>query len=183
MKQVVAIGVTIAICGAIVLVFMRERGKTSEAKEQQRVAAEISQLALTTNPELAKPRGEPDHVTGRVLPIDLSVFDTKAVQRRPAIARGVLAALAPGLQTDRPSAAGTIMYIDPDTAFYAGGGAVGSVPTGVTLTFYEKGMPVARKTLEFPRPPRAEATEQQLADDRDRMSQVIATYVNGLPRR
>jgi len=183
MKRVVAIGVTIAICGVLVLLFLRERDKRAAEKAQERIAEEIARTARAAKPELAKPRGEPDHVIGRVLPVDLSVMDTKSATRRPAIAQGILAALAPELQADRVGAAGTIVYIDPDTAFYVGDGASGSVPTGVTLTFYEGEKPIARKTLEFPRPANAEATAQQLADDRDRMSRVIATYINGLPRR
>lgn len=183
MKRLVAVGVTALIIGGILIVFLRERNKSAVAKERQVIAAEIVRVAQSAKPLLAKPSGEPDHVRGLVLPIELHMSDPSVAYGGTVLARAVFDALAPELRTESPTAAGTIVFIDVESSFYAGGGAIAAGATGATLTFYEGEKAIARTTIPFPRKAAAEATAQQLADDRDRMAQLVAAYVNGLPRR
>lgn len=177
----VFLAIVVAFAVPITIHSLRKHAAEKAADERVELDREIAPYYdRTVKPALASTVGEPERISGPVLPI-VPGDDTAATH----LDREVYGYLDAGLRTDHLTGATTIVVIEhTSTAYYAGAGvAGGSISPVATFTLFDvgSGRVVGRKQIKLEEPPE-EATDKMLDDYRDRMAGTIAANLNALPR-
>ena len=161
---------------AIVVPTVLKHRKESAANERQDLDREIgSYVEKTVKPLLAAEAKEPDHVVGKLLPVNATGLD-----------KALYGELDPALRIDRLEGAGTLVFVDSnDTALYSGGETgISTVARGLTITLFDPATKtvIGKKRFDAAELPQ-ETNREGLDNYAARQAARVAAYLKSLTAR